>query len=366
LFAAVLLARAGVPVRIFERRECIEPEPRTLIVTQELTRVLGPAALGAVLNRVHTLELLTNGTRVPLNLQAPDLVVERATLIKLLARQAVQLGARLDLGHVFEHMCPYRDGAAVHVRQRGTDRVEVVSAQAVIAADGARSAVARTVGRPRRSVVSVLQARVALPRPVDPGVGRVWFAPDDTPFFYWLCPESREEAAVGLVAGDPRETQSKLDRFLGRYGMQPIEYQAALVPLYTPSVAPAERVGSADVLMVGDAAGHVKVTTVGGTVTGLRGAAAAARAVTAGGSYGRELRHVERELRLHWRIRRLMNHFTEQDYDTALRSLNGRAGRLFEVHNRDRLAGTALSILAVQPRLPWLAAHVLLRSRFGA
>ncbi|MCZ7574874.1 MAG: hypothetical protein M5U01_40500 [Ardenticatenaceae bacterium] len=48
------------------------------------------------------------------------------------------------------------------------------------------------------------------------------------------------------------------------------------------------------------------MTTVGGTVSGLWGAAAAARALLQGTAYRHELRPLKRELDLHWFIRLLL------------------------------------------------------------
>ena len=59
--------------------------------------------------------------------------------------------------------------------------------------------------------------------------------------------------------------------------------------------------------MVGDAAGQVKVTTVGGTVTGIEGANAAARAILKRTSYRHELSSLKRELDLHWFIRVMLD-----------------------------------------------------------
>jgi flavin-dependent dehydrogenase len=207
----------------------------------------------------------------------------------------------------------------------------------------------------------VLQARVTLPRESDPGVGQVWFLPSETPYFYWLCPESTRTAAVGIVDVKPRQVRAKLDNFLASRGLEPVEYQSALIPLYSPRAPLSRRFGRTDVLFVGDAAGQVKVTTVGGTVTGVRGARAAARAITRRTNYSRELNGVDRELRLHWRIRNLMNRFRDTEYDVLLQVFAGRVGRLLEIHNRDRLERVFWSMLAVQPRLPLLAAHVLWR-----
>jgi hypothetical protein len=59
-----------------------------------------------------------------------------------------------------------------------------------------------------------------------------------------------------------------------------------------------------------------------------------------------------------------MNRFREQEYEVLLQLLSGRVGRLLEIHNRDRLARVFWSMLAVQPRLPLLAARVLWRAPY--
>jgi flavin-dependent dehydrogenase len=366
LFAAQLLAERKVPVHVYERATELVPRSRTLIVTPELQRVLGFSPASATLNKIHTLELCSTAKTAPIALREPDLIVERAELIRTLAHRAVEAGAQLHLAHDFLGFESDRTRTHVLVRERGRQSTKRVSAGVVIGADGVRSRVARSLGETSRPTVTVLQARVPTPPLADAGVGKVWFLPHETQYFYWLCPESDRFAAVGLVDADPRQARSKLDRFLVTQGMQPLEYQAALIPLYTPAPSPVRRVGHTEVLFVGDAAGQVKVTTIGGTVSGLRGARAAAEAIAHGKHYLSELRAVDGELRLHWRIRALMNRFTTHEYDALVQLLSGRLGKLLEIHNRDRLAGAFWPIVAVQPRLSLLAARVLWRVGFQA
>jgi len=363
LIAAQRLAEARIPVQLFERTEPPGVRARTLIVTPELNRALGFSAEAATVNKVHTLQLHGRHRSVAISLREPDLIVERSALISMLAARAERSGVQLAYGHEFAGLQSDGDAASVLVRRRGGDGAQHVPARAVLAADGVRSHVARTLGAPALPAVTVLQARVELPRNADPGVGKVWFLPGDTPYFYWLCPESDRTAALGIVDVKPRQARAKLDRFLSTQGYSPIEYQSALIPLYAPNARLTRRIGRTDVLFVGDAAGQVKVTTVGGTVTGVRGAHAAARAIARSTNYAWESRAVNRELRLHWYIRNLMNRFRDTEYDVLLQVFTGRVGRLLEIHNRDRLERVFWSMLAIQPRLPLLAAHVLWRMR---
>jgi flavin-dependent dehydrogenase len=308
--------------------------------------------------------LCTVGRTAPITLREPDLIVERGELIRHLASKAVRAGAKLDLGQNFTGFVQDGERTMIELRERASGRISRTQARVVVAADGVRSHVARELGERPRPAVTVLQARVSIPPTSDPGVGKVWFLPQDTQYFYWLCPESESSAAVGLVDSNPYAARLKLDNFLAARGMHPLEYQSALIPRYTPNPRPMRRVGSAEVMFVGDAAGQVKVTTIGGTVSGLLGARAAVASITRGTSYTAELRGLDRELRLHWRIRALMNRFSEHEYDVLLQLLGGKVGKLLSIHNRDQMAHAFWPIVRVQPRLPLLAAQVLWRVGF--
>lgn len=109
-------------------------------------------------------------------------------------------------------------------------------------------------------------------------------------------------------------------------------YEEGVVPLYDPRL-PAEL---GRVLLVGDAAGHVKVTTVGGTVTGLRGAKACAQAILKGTPYQRRLAPLRRELKIHLWLRRFLNRMDLDGYRRLLRAASD--GTSLGKFPRDRLA----------------------------
>jgi flavin-dependent dehydrogenase len=362
LFTAYLLAREGRAVRVYDQTERLAQPARTLIVTADLTRVLGFKPQPAILNRVQRFEFRSNGTLAKLGLHEPDLVVERSQLIRLLAEKATEAGADLRLGYRFSALESDGDRTLAVLRRRGSDRPERVPVSVLVGADGARSGVARAIGWRVPSTMTVLQARVELRRPVDPVLSQVWFAPQDTPYFYWLVPESSNRAAVGLVSPSQPDARRKLDRFLRHRELEPMEYQAALIPMYRPTPAPFGRLGHTNVLMVGDAAGQVKLTTVGGTVSGLAGARAAARAILHGTSYQRELWPLNVELTLHWLIRRIWNRFQEEDYSALLRSMNEQVRDVLQARSRDRWSGAVWHLLAARPHLLALAAKAAARS----
>jgi flavin-dependent dehydrogenase len=223
------------------------------------------------------------------------------------------------------------------------------TARALVGADGVDSGVAQDLGMaPVPSIVN-LQARVVLPDGIAPDTACVWFNAQDTPYFYWLVPEGPDRAVVGLAADGLLRAKERLAGFLNERGWQPLSYQVSRVAAYRLRVRPWARVGESLVYLVVDAAGQVKVTTIGGVVTGLWGARAVAQAIIEGRGYQAALGRAGWELDLHWVLRAVLNRFTDDDYDALLRLLNEKTLALLRIYNRDQLTGMWWKLLLAQP-----------------
>jgi len=377
LFAAYLLAKVGRQVHVYEAAETLKPTPRTLILTGEINRVLGFVPEEAIINRIHRIELFSRKTSARVTLAEPDLVVERERLIRLLMERARKTGAEISLGHCFLNLERDGNGPVLRLENRLKGRIEEVNAGIVIGADGAMSHVARSLpqsdrknGRP---IVSILQARVVLPPGARADTVQVWFERGHTRFFYWLIPESSIHGVVGLGADSHQEAQQRLTHFLSQRNLVALDYQAAEIPLHAYRARASARLpglpvsqnGGANVFLVGDAASQVKATTVGGVVAGLRGARAAARAITGQRNYGKELGEVKRELDLHLFLRKFLDRFTDADYDELLSLLNHRTRSILESHNRDQMAGAFWGLFLAQPRGLLLGFKAALRRGAG-
>jgi flavin-dependent dehydrogenase len=348
LLTAGLVARAGRRVRILEASENL-PEARTLIVTSRMRDLLGPASEASIVNEIRRFELFTDGRSAEVSLARPDLIIERSRLIRGLAEQAQHAGAHLQLGCRFLKLEANGDGLALMVEQTGAGQQEI-HASTVVGADGAASRVAKAAGWPEQDTVPLLQAIVMLPRDYPPGTVRVWFVPDDTPYFYWLIPEGPNRGALGLIAEEGHEARSCLNRFLEKRHFTPLSFQGARVPVYRRWVPVSKQLGHGQVYLVGDAAAQVKVTTVGGIVTGFRGAIGVAEAILNGGR-SRELRKLRRELGLHLLIRKALHRFQQGDYSRLVDLMNMATRRTLSVHTRDEAAKVLWNIALHQPRL---------------
>jgi flavin-dependent dehydrogenase len=351
------LAERGNAVTVHDRATRLPPQPRTLIVTSSVKEILGSQLNGSLVNEIRRYELYADGVSANVELSQPDLVVERSTLIDSLARQAQALGAEIRLGERLVGMDPDDRGLTTTFEGSNGGKTRTSSA-IVVGADGVNSTVARRGGWSQLPTVPVVQAVVRLPDDLAPDTTRVWFRPQDTPYFYWLIPESETTAVLGLIGDDACTARRHLDGFLDEKALPALSYQAARIPVYERWTPLRRRVANGEVFLVGDAAGHVKVTTVGGLQTGFRGAAAVGEYIDTGSR--RQMRALRRELSRHQLIRRAIHGFDEDSYRSVIRLLGPRAQSTLGTYSRDESNKLLWRLCMREPRFFLLGLRGLL------
>jgi flavin-dependent dehydrogenase len=358
LMTAAKVAAGGRAVRLLDAKGGFDPAPRSLIVTHHFREQLRDVAASSIVNEIRRFELFTDGRSASVELARPDLIVERARLIPALGREACKAGANLSFDTRFLGLGPNSSGLRLQVESGG--RREELHADHVVGADGATTRVGRSAGWPPVETVPLVQAIVRLPKDCPRDTTRVWFVPDDTPYFYWLIPENDSRGALGIIGeGSGQETKKLIERFLEKKHMAPLAWQGARIPVYRKWIPVERRVGNGKVFLVGDAAAQVKVSTVGGIVTGFRGAQGVAdRLLGVGGRV--ELRALHRELATHWLIRKTLHHFEQRHYSYLVDLLNSATREsLGEIH-RDQATRLLWTVLRRQPRLILLGLRGLL------
>jgi flavin-dependent dehydrogenase len=350
LFAAKLLAEAGQRVAVFDQQATQNPARRTYIITPQLKPILGFIPEEALLHTIDTMVVETPQAEVEIQLKDPDLIIERNRLSHTLARMAEKAGAAMFWGYRFLEFVNGQDRTSLcFLRKDG--EVVYVEAKTVIGADGLFSDVGKAAGIEAPPFVPILQAEVKLPRNWDPSVTKVWFDVLDTPYFYWLIPETKETGVAGLVGDNQSETRKLLDGFLTRHNLRAIAYQGGVVAMHHRGLRPWGTIGDLLVLLIGDAAGQVKVSTVGGTVTGFWGAQAAVKTILEGTSYKKNLGPLKRELDLHWYMRALLERLDNPGYDQLVESITKPVQSFLGDRNRDQMAGAFWKLPFIQPRL---------------
>ena len=350
LSAGECLALAGKKVGLFERQRELTPARRTLIVTPLLRKVLGTLPDHLVLHEIEVMEVAASTGELSIPLKEPDLIVERSSLTRWLASKFETAGGELFLDHRFKGFQENSDGLGIEL-QTSQGESTVVAKEVVIGADGVHSNVAGAAGIPKPNSLPIVQAEVTLPSDWNPSVTKVWFDTEETRFFFWLIPESPDKGVVGLIGDNGRKARESLRRFLVHHNLEPKAYQAAQVALYSPRLKPWTRIGGTPVYLVGDAAGQVKVTTVGGTVSGFLGAQAAAQSVLSGRSYRVQLWGVKRELNVHWLLRLLLDRLDNHGYDQLVSTVTPRVRNFLSRYDRDSMDPVVWRLPILEPRL---------------
>lgn len=296
---------------------------RRLIVTSSFLRYW-KAPLPSVLNEVKAYRFVTYQGEALLPLKEPDLVIERRDLLRTLLLSLRLRGVSFFEGWSFKG---FEEQALVFQTPKGE---QTIDADWIIGADGASSRVRAALGGFLPSVY-IIQAKVSLKRGHwDSTTSVIWLYPDLTPYFIWLFPDSQETGVLGLIANSPLDAHRTLEYMLLREGFDPLGYEDGWVSLFEPRFQP--EMGR--VLLIGDAAGQVKATTIGGTVSGLRAALACERALLRGRSYKRELLPLWLELLSHYWLRKWLD-LTGSNFIGGI--LPWIRKGIFEPINRDRL-----------------------------
>lgn len=346
LFAAWCLGEAGHNVQLYEKEPAFQPYARRLIVTSFLFRLLSfPEDL--ILNRADGFEFFADGYRGHIQLKNADLIIDRRDLIQWLVGKAKKSGVGFREGTAFFGLSQDGKGVKVRLRHTLTGRHEEICPSILIGADGADSAVGRALGL-RVPKVSILQAKIPLPSNHPANLARIYFDKQITPYFFWLFPDSPRTGIVGTVMDNGGEVRQALEGFIRKIRWKALQYEGGYTSLYVPCFRPEARMGGLRVFLIGDAAGQVKATTVGGTVPGLRGAEACVRAINKGTSYWEELVHLRRELWIHTLIRRFLNSLDDGDYGRILSSVDGR-GSFLGRFSRDEMSSHLFPLLLRHP-----------------
>ncbi len=364
MFTAYLLAQKGIAVEVYEKSPELMTEPRTLIVTGKLVDALGFFPREAILTQVRFMEIFSRSRSTRLEMHPAELVLERGRLLRLLVRMAETEGVNINFGHRFQDFQSAGDGVSFTLETEGGRRRREW-ADVLVGADGAMSAVSRAAAKPGPRLAALLQARVNFARPMPVDACQVWFDTERTRYFFWVIPESGRQAVVGLIAEDEKQAEKALEQFLRERNLSPLEVESSLVPLHPFRGRGAPYSSGRSVFTVGDAAAQVKVTTVGGVVSGFWGARALSDALLNGRHYARELRRPNLELDLHFLLRYVLHHFRDQDYDYLIDLLDGRLKTVLRKYTRDELTRSLFRLLLRKPSIVTLGAKVLLRALLG-
>ncbi len=245
-------------------------------------------------------------------------VVDRGRLDYEMAVKAAEAGAEFSL-----KTCVTKINPAKKIIY--TARKEEIPYDLLIAADGPRSVVARSLGIPPSPFIySGIQAEV----PWDGDPSLVELHPNSAPeFFAWVIPLSESRARVGLCG--TKNVPDLFAKFLSRFTDSNIHSVTGTIPFGIRN-----KTSGSGCMLIGDAAGFPKPTSGGGIYTGVRSARHAAQIAIesndAGNTTDLFLSRYEalcrddfgRELDMGLKALQFRRNLTSEDIDSAIDALN--------------------------------------------
>jgi len=273
-YIAYELTSSGHDVAVFEEKSASRLNVCcTGIISTECFQSLDPGTDG-ILTKVNSAKFFSPSGRC-LRVQTENVqayVVNRLLLDKALASKAQSQGAQYFFSSLVTDIIPGRDSIQAETLCFGAR--EIFSARAMVLANGFRPKLPRKLGLGRiKSFLVGAQAEIEA-KNVDEL--EVYFGQEIAPgLFAWLVPTSTNKAYIGLLATS--QAKLYLQKFLnnlsgqGRITSREVEIEQKAIPGGTLARSYGDRV-----LVIGDAAGHVKPTTGGGIYFGHLGARIAA------------------------------------------------------------------------------------------
>ncbi len=275
-----------------------------------------------LMNKVHGAQIFSHNHEM-IEIKKSETVayvVDRAGFDRVLAREAVEAGVELKTG---TRMIDIRN-ETVFLEHRG--RGELLKSKVVVGADGVNSRTRKIMGINTTAADFVHAYQVDATGKFNPHFVQLFFGDYAKNFFAWIVPESETRARVGL-ASTSGNIRKDFNVFASEknLGTEFCDMCSSLIPIGEPL----KTVAKDNMLLVGDAAYQTKATSGGGIVTGMLAGRIAGDTVhnhfkenAPLKNYEKNLAGLNKDLKLHWKIRQYMNSKSEEQIDKLFRSMN--------------------------------------------
>ena len=340
---AYLLAKAGKEVAVFEEHsEVGSPVQCTGIITHSIDRFV-KLPQKVIANKCGRVVVVSKNKRI--DARVGEIVMWRNLFDRFMAERAVDAGAKLFLNHQFFGF----DGKnKIKIKDKKNNKTKEIAAGDIVGADGPSSAVGKAAGIGRKFDFYIgMQAKVRLS--MDMNEFETYFSNKDFPeFFGWAVPESEKIARLGLGArANAKELFYRLIK--KRTGKEEVLcWESGIFPIHNPK----QVIQKGNVYLIGDAASHVKATTGGGIIPSIKAGYTLADCIVRKKDYQKAfMLQSGKELRLHLKIRKMLNRFTDSDYDYLLGLMDSeKVKNVLDKYDRDTPIPLVLNLIMKEPR----------------
>lgn len=327
-YLSYLLSKTELKIAIIEEHEEIGlPFQCAGIISKKLSKLI-ELPKDIVLNRVEIARLVApSGKSITLSGDERPYIVDRIALDKLFYEKIKDnRNITYFFGEKFKSFDYIQNDYQKQVLIQTSKRQ--IKSKLLIGCDGPLSTVARALGV-RNKIIYGAQIRVK--GNFNQHEALMYFDPRWKELFGWVVPEGKNIYRIGLASS--KNAIKNLKIFLKKLNINfenKINQQGGIIPIGLMN-----NLSFDNVLLLGDSACQVKATTGGGIVMLLSCARYAADCVMKCckmNDFSRKkikkyyekpsLAHVGKELKIHYMIRTVIEHFNTEDYDIFIQILN--------------------------------------------
>ena len=337
LATAIRLKEEGFDSLVFEEHEKIGiPEHCSGLISKKGVLELGLHLGETLQNEVKGAKIFSpNGTM--LKVEKKDTVayvVDRKAFDQMLLRKArlmnIHVATHTKLIDVRKSEGAKESTVFVQVEGRG----ELRKATYIVGADGVNSTVRHLLGInvDRNNYVHTIQSTCT--GSFDSKFVEIHFGDFAKGFFGWMVPISKDKAKIGLGSTLGDNVAENFQKFLHKKfpGAVPHSSVSALIP-YGP---PLTNIYRNNMALVGDAAFQAKATTGGGVIFGMKAGNILAETLSDSfkkkanmNAYEKRLSALNRELKMHWKIRSYINSLGDDEIDALFAKLKSKGIEAF-------------------------------------
>ena len=348
-YAGYLLAKNKHKVSIYENHAQIGlPIQCTGLLTSDFDQFKLPLD-SFLVNTFSKVEVYS--PKQKLEIKQKEYLVCRNKFDNFFGNLAKKEGASIYLNHAFLR----KEGRELIIKDSVNNKEKRISPDLVIAADGPLSPTAKAYGlyHPKRENYFGVQALVE--GNFNANSFKTYFGISVCPeLFAWVVPESENIARVGL--GMRKNSRAYFDQFMKEHGFKVKEMQAGTIPVYHP----AQKLQKDNCYLLGDAAGFVKATTLGGLVPGLKQAEILADCINNNKDYEKEVKPLAKRLKLHLMVRKMLDKFSDEDWDKLVSYINQpKVQKAFEKYTRDNPIPLVTMAVLKEPRFLYFIKYLI-------
>jgi geranylgeranyl reductase family protein len=349
LYAAYLLARQGHNVTVFEEHDTIGiPIQCTGVVTEDILRFLPELKKSGSINNIIK-AIAVHSKKRSFKVKTEEYILDRSRFDQYIGRLAAMSGAVIRPRHAFMDI----EKGRLLIKNKSDDSIQQHAFDIIIGADGPRSTVAK-VFFPKNRLECYLGTQATIKGDFLEPCYHAYLGDAFPEFFGWVVPESKKHARIGLAT--KKKPRTYFDAFCAQLGYDKkdiVAHQGGLIPVFNPRNTWYAKKQGIHAFLLGDAAGQIKSTTGGGIIPSLRCATFLARCIGQGhySHYTTSplLRH-NRELYMHLIVRKMLDCFSDDDYDRLVAMCSRRsARRIFSRVSRDNSVRLAMRLFFAHP-----------------